>query len=484
MYILPQNLKNEAKKILKNCFYFISKGKFNDLIDSFDMFSPYSYIPFILNINEQLNDIVIKTFEMAIPQIDTLFLNSQYRKNNFYKFNKNYRSFTTIFGDLEFERHYYTDKNKKNGFYFIDELFCFEEYIKYDSVVRAILIDNSVSTNSNLTSNRTSFILGNYNDYLSNNNYKNVTRQTIYNWKQKWNIPKVEYELIEGHKNLYVMVDEKWLHEQIRLVTLSEEEKQKHHYIMTKCFVTFTGAKTKNKRTELLNRHIFMTTSDKPWKDFIDEIYNIYNFEELENIYLLSDAGTWILAGKNELKLFSNNNVITNICEFHVKQYINRLVRDENKRTELITTIYEAKDKNKFIKLADEIIENANNKDKKQQYKNYVLNHWDGILNMKNREIHSSMESHISHCVAANFGSRPKGFSRARIEKYIKLEEYKQNGVNIMDLYLKSYNQKDYIYNKEDVSFSMFENNTSSNIPTIASNNPISIFLNKVAYGF
>ena len=119
------------------------------------------------------------------------------------------------------------------------------------------------------------------------------------------------------------MVDEKWIHEQIRLAILSEEDKKKHHYIMSKCSVTFTGAKTKNKRTELLNRHVFMTTSDNPWKDFIDEIYNIYNFEEIENIYLLSDAGTWILAGKSELKLFSNNNVIVNICEFHVKQYIN-----------------------------------------------------------------------------------------------------------------------------------------------------------------
>lgn len=109
--------------------------------------------------------------------------------------------------------------------------------------------------------------------------------------------------------------------------------------------ITFTGAKTKNKRTKLLNRHVFMTTSDNPWKKFINEIYNIYNFEELENIYLLSDAGSWILAGKNELKLFTNNKVIINICEFHVKEYINRFVRDKEKRKELVTTIYIEKNK-------------------------------------------------------------------------------------------------------------------------------------------
>ena len=159
------------------------------------------------------------------------------------------------------------------------------------------------------------------------------------------------------------------------------------------------------------------------------------------------------------------------------------MVRDKEKREELATAIYDDKDKKKFIKLADEIIESSKNKDKKNQYKNYILNHWNGIQNMRAREIRSSMESHISHCVASNFGSRPKGFSRTRIEKYIKLEEYKQNGVNIMNLYLQSYNKTDYVYNKEDVSFSIFENKTSSNLPIKSSGNKVSLALNNLAYG-
>jgi len=259
---------------------------------------------------------------------------------------------------------------------------------------------------------------------------------------------------------------------------------------MSKCFVTFTGAITKNKRTKLLNRHVFMTTSDKPWKEFIDEIYNIYNFEEIEEIYLLSDAGSWILAGKDELKLNKNNKVIVNICEFHVKEYINRLIRTQDKRDELIKTIYDDKDKNKFTELVDKIIDNVKDekkKETKEKYKNYVLNHWKGILNMRDREIRSSMESHISHCVAATFASRPKGYSKKRIQKYIKLEEYKQNGINIMNLYLSSYNlddDNDFVYNKEEVSLSSFENKSSSNIPVKSSTSPIGNLLGKIAYGY
>ncbi len=280
------------------------------------------------------------------------------------------------------------------------------------------------------------------------------------------------------------MVDEKWIHEQLRLAPLTDEEKRKRHYIMSKCFVTFTGAKTKNGRTTLLDRHIFMTTSDRPWKDFMNEIYDLYNYENFEDIYLLSDSGTWILSGAHELKLFEQNQVILNTCEFHVKEYINRLTRSKDKRKELIKSIYEDRNKKLFSRLTDEIIKDANNKEKKEKYKNYMLKHWKAILNMKDREIKSSMESHISHCIASHFGSRPKGYSRKRIEKYIKLEEYKLNGINIMDLYLKSYNKdKTYVYNKEEVSYSIFEHNTSS-IPTKSSSNPISIILNQIAHAF
>lgn len=100
------------------------------------------------------------------------------------------------------------------------------------------------------------------------------------------------------------------------------------------------------------------------------------------------------------------------------------------------------------------------------QYKNYIIKHWKSILNMKNCECKSSMESHISHCVAEQFGSRPKGYSKENISKYLKLHEYFLNGINIYDLYLKTYNNEDYVYNEKKLNFSIFEK-SSSNVPII-----------------
>ena len=479
MSSISQIFKFEKEKILKSVISSVFTENSWKLCNSFS--SVFSSIYIISN----LKQIVIEIYKKAIPLIDDMFLNSEYRKKNFYKSGKSSRTIITIFGELQFERYYYVDKNKKNGFYFIDNLFNFEKYNTYDPVVRALLIDRSIDTNANNVSYNYNLNLLNLNDYLNNNFNQSISRQTIYNWIHKWNTPKVEYDYIdEDFNHLYVMVDEKWIHEQIRLALLPEDERGKHHYIMSKCFVTFTGAKTKNHRTELLNKHVFMTTYNNPWKDFMEEIYNIYNYENFKEIYLLSDSGKWILSGASELKLFLENEVIKNTCEFHVKQYINRLVRDKDIRKEFYNIIYEEKDKKKFINLSNEIIKTSKNKKKKEQYKNYIIKHWKAILNMKDRKVKSSMESHISHCVASQFGSRPKGYSRRRIEKYIKLQEYKLNGINIMDLYLSSYNKDiSYIYNKEEVSYSIFEHDTSI-LPPKCSSNHISCLLNNIAYGF
>lgn len=101
---------------------------------------------------------------------------------------------------------------------------------------------------------------------------------------------------------------------------------------------------------------------------------------------------------------------------------------------------------------------------------------------MKTCDIGSSMEAHISHYVAEHFGSRPKGYSKDRIEKYLKQQEYRLNGINILDLFFKSCIQKEeYTYNEKEVNFSMFDKNTSL-LPVCSSNNPISILLNNIAY--
>lgn len=488
MTIIPQDIINDSKNLIENKFLLEAKYLFKEFTnDLFYNFGEFKYTSTILYFTKKIHELIIKTLEHAIKIIDELFSKSEYRRKHFYinKQNVN-RTIVDIYGTLSFSRTYYTNKDKENGFFMIDELFGFEQYKTYSQLVRSLLIKESTNTNVNKACNNSLVYNFNILDNLNkNSNINNIPRQTVYHWIKELVIPKVNYEPIETKETLYVMADEKWIHEQIRLNKLELDEQQKKHYIMSKCFVIFTGISRKNKRSKLLNRHIFITSSKTPWKELMDEICKIYDFEKIKTINLLSDAGIWIISGAHELKLYSHNDIVINTCEFHVLQKINRITTDQELRNKITNLIYNDKNKKEFEKTINEIIdskEKQERKDKITEYKNYIIKHWNSILNMSTCDVKSSMESHISHCVAEHFGSRPKAYSKDRIENYLKLEEYKQNGINILDIILKCINKTDeYIYNEKEVSFAMFDKNTNL-IPACSTKNTISIVLNKIAY--
>ena len=275
------------------------------------------------------------------------------------------------------------------------------------------------------------------------------------------------------------MADEKWIHKQ------DKRERGKRKWIMSKCFVVFTGIKRKKSRCQLLGKHVFITSSSIPYKELMEQICKIYDFEKVNTINLLSDSGGWILAGKDELRLYSHNRVIVNTCEFHVKQKINRSTTQKDLREKLAKIIYEEENKDEFIKVMDELIESKDNqarKDKVTEYKNYIIKHWKGIIAMKYSDIKSSMESHISHCIASKFGSRPKAYSGHYIQTYLKLQEASVNGINILDYYLKCYSSdSDFQYNEKEIEFSLFDSSTS-NLPVCTSKSRASKILSSIAY--
>lgn len=135
----------------------------------------------------------------------------------------------------------------------------------------------------------------------------------------------------------------------------------------------------------------------------------------------------------------------------------------------------------------NKLIESKTKESRKQKtegYKNYILNHWKGIQNMKNSLCKSSMEAHIEHCIASNFSNVPKAYSSNNIEQYLKLHEMFLNGVNILDYCLQSYNSDDdYVYNdkKKELDFSMFEN-SNSNVPILYTSNNLSSVLSCICH--
>ena len=470
MYMLPQILNISTENLIINQIIFNLKSKLSKLLDEFIIDnSKNRYVNIFLKFQNLINEISVMFISKFFETLDKVFRNSSKRKEKYYISKSNVkRTIVTIFGTITFYRTLYINKLTGEYYFYVDDVLGLESYKNYDPIVRAILVQDSVITNPNHTSNYSPLDILN----LKNRLNESIPKQTIYKFKHDTKIRKINYEEIETNKTLYVMVDEKWIHKQ------DKNEPGKKKWIMSKCFVTFTGIKRKGKRSRLTGRHVFISTSDKPWKEFMNEIYTVYNFEEINTINLLSDAGSWILSGSSELKLYSNNKVIINTCEFHVKQKINRSTRDKELRITIANIIYEKEDKEEFIKEMNKLIESKDSDSRKEkitEYKNYILKHWKGIINMKNSLCKSSMEAHIEHCIASSFSSVPKAYSENNIEGYLKLQEMVLNGISIFDYYLDTYNSDDdYIYNNEkEVNYSMFDHSTS-NVPCLYSNSNVS----------
>ena len=158
------------------------------------------------------------------------------------------------------------------------------------------------------------------------------------------------------------------------------------------------------------------------------------------------------------------------LCEFHVKQKINRITKDKN-HVRLLIKYINNNNKKEFVSLIQDITKEKDEKRKRtiEGYKNYLIKYWNASKNMLNSKARSFMESHISYNVAKYFSYEPKAYSKRKIQKLIKLQEYKSNGINILGLYLKSYkNHEKVTVKKEELNFDIF-NSSSSNVPMLYS---------------
>lgn len=445
------------------------------------------YISWVSNIETDIRKLIIKVIDEAIKFIDEKFRNSKERKE---KYHINIKADTrnlkiASIGEITITRIYYETKDRQEHFYFVDELLDFDKFERYDSIFRATTINLAMKTNQKLGGELIGEMYSTLKDLLGQND-NSVPRQTVYQWIHKWNVPNIIYPTIDiSGDSLYVMGDEKYLHEQ-HLKTEDEEDGKTR--IMSKCFVCFSGIEQKGKRKVLKDRHVFITSSNSPWRDFLDDVTAVYDFEKIKKVVFLSDAGSWLLSGAPDLKMYPGNQIILCLCEFHVRQKVNRITTNQEYRDKLNKFIND-NDKKGFIDFMKVIKEEKKDNPKRietlDKYENYITKHWKKIHNMFDSPCRSSMESHISHCVASYFSSRPKAYSYINIEKLLKLQEYKINGINLTNLYLYSYKNNEVVtIKKDELSFSIFEPTSSSNVPIIdnGKNSPLYSVLASLAH--
>ena len=458
--IISQKLIN----VLKNkIFNVISLNLFNNieflLNNLLNKNTPNQYFNVIFKAQQTARDIVKSIVISTFEELDNEFKESTYRKSRYYINKSNVpRTLITIVGEITFYRTYYISKHSNKKFFYIDKIFDLPKNDHYDPIVKAISISKAVSTSQAQSVRDTSAFINDISYFETTSTIKDIPRQSVYNWIKNWYIPNIVPKSVETPETLYVMADEKYIGAQ----NISKD-------IMIKCFVTFEDIKdiSKNRR-QLVNRSVFSCCTSKAWPKFMDFIAMKYDFSKIKNICLLADGGSWIKSGIPELKLDPNNSVKFYLCEFHFKQAIHHITTDPDERYYLLH-IFNTKPKSYFIDAVNTIIlNNPKRKDIIIKKLKYIINNYINIKSMLALNIGSSMESHISHLIASFFSSRPKGFSTKRIEKYIKLNNYKYNNINIFKLYLSTYSKKQTVtLNENTYDYEIFTQDKLHNIPVL-----------------
>ena len=275
--LITKIFNNYLKNYFNNMNYVDKQGSFSNY---------YNFINDLDSFNDSFIKDIIKSY---FEYIDECFFNSSYR-HNFCDSNGFYerKNFVTLFGEINFKRRYYYDKNTNEYFFFTDLFLGLPKRQHFDPFVRAELIEQSTTESYSKTGKIISSKIG-----KRTNNSITINRATVRNIVLSFNPQYDEENELKRVEKLFVMLDEKFIGSQFN------DNKD----FMTKTSVIFEGAepeykykKKENSKTryKLINPHACASIDDELLEDTINYIYNNYDVDYIKEINFMGDCAKWI----------------------------------------------------------------------------------------------------------------------------------------------------------------------------------------------
>ena len=189
------------------------------------------------------------------------------------------RELYTAFGQLRFMRTYYHDKRNQNYVYLLDQAVGLESYNRVSGTVTVELVEHAQESSYGESSRH---VTGDV-----------ISRQTV---MQKLRLLKdLKIEPPSDKRNvkiLHVDADE----DHVPL--------QNGRNAIVPLICVYEGVKYNGKRGQCINPHYISSygkTTEEVWLETVDWIYNSYDVDNIERIYLHGDGASWIKEGLNWL---------------------------------------------------------------------------------------------------------------------------------------------------------------------------------------
>ena len=317
-----------------------------------------------------------KIYQECLKEIEENIRQSEFRKKNYYVEHKaDRRTLPTTFGNLEIERAYYKPKNDGKSVYLLDKYVGLASHDKVSLAVKTKFVEEAVETS-----------------YQKGGEKACMTEDVVSKQTVKNTIHELEVEL--------------------------EEE------------IPVQKKKIKN---------LHIQADEDLWLEVQQYIYDNYDTEYLENVYIAGDVAPWIVAG---CRVSEKSKFV--LDKYHLEKYIHKATThlDDSQQAakEFIYGAINERDFDGVMRLLQKCYASTDQEYKKKEVTEcarYIKNNWLGIMvriDDGGAVWGCSAEGHISHVLSARESSRPMGWSKKGVDRISRLRVLTRNEQKIIDL--------------------------------------------------
>lgn len=425
--------------LLKSIQHFneISVHKFEKLENNF-LRNPTDIAGYVLELTNELHNLGLEMIKETLELLNQMITESLWRQEEWVVDRHSQKQLVTSLGTVCFQKTMFKKKDTGERKYLIDEMMGIEKHERLTDDALARLLEEAVQTSYRRGGEEVSLMA-------------EVSKQTVKNKLHQLQFP--EEEIPEEKKvvdYLYIDADEDHVSLQFRerKGDLNQSGNgQKNNTEIAKLVYVYEGIENvspSSKRHRLINPHYFSDVNKGEGNlQFWDKIYRFldthYELSKVKKIYLNSDGGAWINAGRKRLA------GVTHVLDgYHLEKSVVKLTRHmkdsgEDAKKELCEAIVH-KTKREFEEVVDRLIDALPpERDPKKlcDEKEYILNNWTAAktrLLRKEKVLGCSAEGHVSHILSNRMSSRPMGWSSLGTEKMCNLLAYYHNGGDMLEL--------------------------------------------------
>ena len=352
----------------------------NDTTKIKKILEKYLFAGNTLRFEEDLMHVMIefgrKIYQECLKEIEENIRQSEVRKKNYYVEHKaDRRTLLTTFGNLEIERAYYKPKNGGKSVYLLDKYIGLAPHDKVSLAVKIKFVEEAVETS-----------------YQKGGEKACMTEDVVSKQTVKNTIHELEVEL--------------------------EEE------------IPVQKKKIKN---------LHIQADEDLWLEVQQYIYDNYDTEYLENVYIAGDRAPWIVAG---CRVLEKSKFV--LDKYHLGKYIHKATThlDDSQQAakEFIYGAINERDFDGVMRLLQKCYASTDQEYKKKEVTEcarYIKNNWLGIMvriDDGGAVWGCSAEGHISHVLSARESSRPMGWSKKGVDRISRLRVLTRNEQKIIDL--------------------------------------------------